>query len=281
MDTEYFKIRLESLYNYTVKNQKQSQIGMNFFMSHPKSNFYDSISEKDKNKIITTVTSFKLNKDLPKLQQFFVAVSFYSRLNLINPEYMKRQPLIHEVERIKSGLFTSKTFSNLEGDWCRKTYGGFLRSLKQDTLQIVNVDVEGEMKTMLLKSNAGDAVMFDSKTLSGYHTLLMDPKTLDVYSFTTSDNGKIVLERGVSLSSLINDHPMYKQRVKDILIEIKKELPSYIRSKKKNYLVHYENKLAKNSERKELVKKRINKIFSEKKINSFTRSFGRSKSRAK
>jgi len=281
MDTEYFKIRLESLYNYTVKNQKQSQLGMNFFMSHPKSNFYDSISEKDKDKIITTVTSFKLNKDLPKLQQFFVAVSFYSRLNLVNPEYMKRQPLINEVERIKSGLFTSKAFSNLEGDWCRRTYGGFLRSLKQDTLQIVNVDVEGKMKTMLLKSNAGDAVMFDSKTLSGYHTLLMDPKTLDIYSFTTSDNGKIILERGVSLSSLIKEYPIYKQRFKDILIEIKKELPSYIKSKKKNYLVHYEKKLAKNSERKELVKKRINKIFSEKNINSFTRSFGRSKSRLK
>jgi len=281
MDTEYFKIRLESLYNYTVNNQKQSQIGMNFFMSHPKSTFYNSISEKDKNKIITMVTSFKLNKDLPKLQQFFVAVSFYSRLNLVNPEYMKRQPLINEVERIKAGLFTSKAFSNLEGDWCRKTYGGFLRSLKQDTLQIVNVDVEGKMKTMLLKSNAGDAVMFNSKALNGYHTLLMDPKTLDIYSFTTSDNGKIILERGVSLSSLIKEHPMYKQRFKDILVEIKKELPSYIRLKKKNYLVHYENKLAKNPERKEIVKKRINKIFSEKKINAFTRSFGRSKSRVK
>jgi hypothetical protein len=169
----------------------------------------------------------------------------------------------------------------LKGIWCRKTYGGFLRSLKQDTLQIVNVDVEGKMKTMLLKSNAGDAVMFDNKALSGYHTLLMDPKTLDIYSFTTSDNGKIILERGVSLSSLIKEYPLYKDRFKDIFVEIKKELPSYLRLKKKNYLVHYETKLAKNPERKEIVKKRINKIFSEKKINAFTRSFGRSKSRVK
>jgi len=278
MDTEYFKMRLESLYNYTVENQKQPQLDMNFFRPHLKSNFYNSISEKDKDKIITIVTSFKLNKDLPKLQQFFVAVSFYSRLNLVNPEYMKKQSLINEVERIRSGLFTSKVFSNFEGDWCRKTYGGFLRSLKQDTLQILNVDVKGKMKTMLLKSNAGDPVMFDNKTLSGYNLLLMDPNTFDIYSFTTSENGKIILERGVSLSSLIKEYPIYKDRVKDILVEIKKELPRYLRLKKKNYLVHYENKLEKNPERKKHVKKRINKIFSEKKINAFTRSFGKSKS---
>jgi len=201
MDTVDFKQRLESLYKYTVENQIQSPYFLDFYPSGLKPSFYNSISPKDMKKIIDLATSFKLKKDISKLQEFFVLIKFYSQFQFIDPTYIKKHTLTSEVERIKSGLFTAKMISMSEENWCSRTYDGFLRALKQKTLQIVNVTANGEKKQFLLKSSAGDVVNFSLNSRKGYHNLLLDPKTLDVYNYRVSDVGSIVAGNKISYSN--------------------------------------------------------------------------------
>jgi len=88
MDTVDFKQRLESLYKYTVENQIQSPYFLDFYPSGLKPSFYNSISPKDMKKIIDLATSFKLKKDISKLQEFFVLIKFYSQFQFIDPTYI-------------------------------------------------------------------------------------------------------------------------------------------------------------------------------------------------
>ncbi|GEM_PF-2237827 len=259
-------------------------------------NLWDSISGDDRNIIINQL---KNETNSSKLRQLKDVLLFYSTMHSINPDYVKKHSIISEINRVKNGLFTPKVVTErksirtFQTKWCKETYGGFLRALKRDTLQIVNVSVDGNKKTMLLKSNPGESVLFNftsgkSKdfsylTLKGYNTLLMDPKTFDIYGINISKFGTNILYTSKSLkvstdyirfSSLSLDNKNYDL----ILRELKKEMPNYLREKRKAYLAHYEQKLVENPKKQAQVKKRINKIFSDKKINSFSRSIGKNKS---
>jgi len=111
----------------------------------------------------------------------------------------------------------------------------------------------------------------------------MDPKTFDIYAVTISKSGTNILLTSkytkvsyeyIRYSSLSVNNSNYNL----ILRELKKEMPNYLREKRNAYLAHYEKKLIENPKKQVQVKKRINEIFSEKKINSFSRSIGKSKS---
>ena len=256
---------------------------------------YQFISVNDRENIISLLKEINPSK-FAQLKSVFL---FYSTMHSINPDYVKKHPIISEINRVKSGLFTSKlvterkSINALQTKWCEETYGGFLRALKRDTLQIVPVLVDGDIKKMLLKSNPGEPVLFNFTpgkltgfnflTLKGYNTLLMDPKTFDIYAVTISKSGTNILLTSkytkvsyeyIRYSSLSVNNSNYNL----ILRELKKEMPNYLREKRNAYLAHYEKKLIENPKKQVQVKKRINEIFSEKKINSFSRSIGKSKS---
>jgi len=124
---------------------------------------YNFISPNDRENIISLLKEINPSK-FAQLKSVFL---FYSTMHSINPDYVKKHPIISEINRVKSGLFTSKlvterkSINALQTKWCEETYGGFLRALKRDTLQIVPVLVDGDIKKMLLKSNPGEPVLFN------------------------------------------------------------------------------------------------------------------------
>ena len=242
---------------------------------------YQFISVNDRENIISLLKEINPSK-FAQLKSVFL---FYSTMHSINPDYIKKHPIINELYRVKAGLFTPKVVGDLvqrDPIWCNKTYDGFLRALKRDTLQIVNVLVDGDKKKMLFKSRPGGAIIFNGKELEGYNTLLMDPKTFDIYPVWISKKGGNILSTSKSLRVRFNEisftYSIDANHFKLVLRELKKEMPNYLREKKKAYLAHYEKKLIENPKKQVQVKKRINEIFSEKKINSFSRSIGKSKS---
>jgi len=249
-------------------------------------NLWGAISGEDRTSIINQL---KNEVNPSKLRQLKNVLLFYSNMHSINPKYIEKHPIISEINRVKSGLFTPKIINNSEpiinpyNDWCEETYGGFFRALKRDTLQVVNVFVDGNKKTMLLKSRPGESFIFNRKDLEGYNTLLMDPKTFDIYAVRISKSGANILSTSKLLKVSYRYIKRYSHEIDNrfytsVLRELKKEMPNYLREKRKAYLVHYGDKLSGNPKKQVQVKKRINKIFSDKKINSFSRSIGRSKS---
>jgi hypothetical protein len=160
----------------TFKSKYQDIIGLRFFSSE----FSKSIPSQDKEKIIDLLTNLKSKKELTKINQITRVLAFYYGVDLFNPEYIKKNPIINEINRIEKGLFTFKILSAVYSKSCEHTYGGFLRELKQGTLQIVNVVVDGKKRTMLCKPGMGDSLPYNDFILKGFNPLLLDPKTLDI-----------------------------------------------------------------------------------------------------
>jgi len=184
---------------------------------------------------------------------------------------MKKHSLLLETQRIKEGLLNSKVYSGI-GTWCEETYSGFLRALIRKTVYLINVEIDGKKKILLGKSFPGRLVVDSGYILEGYQNLLLDPKTLDVYTFLTNKKtGKIKIKDIISKERMYEEYSHIPDINFDLTIsEIKKELPIYLKDLKSNYITHYESRfINKSPEKNERIKRRINTIFAREKISNF------------
>jgi hypothetical protein len=294
MDSEIFERKLAEIYLFTKNasnyDKSEDPLFAPLFTESKRSilkesNFWLTISSDERKKIIELLNDFIRKKELSKLQLFFDLIKYYKRIAGLTPTH-----LLLETKRINDGLINSKIFSNTREDICDQTYNGFLRALKNNTVYFVPVVINGEKKIFLGKTGAGDQIqnaMVWSKTrkqlfnqsLFGFNTLLLDPLTLDVYSFKNNKTrGLPAIKKRYTYKDII----FTPRGSTHIIREIKKEIPHYIFELKNNYKTHYEGRYKNNyPEKSKKIDKRINQIFSDKKIKSFSRAIGRSKSPVK
>jgi len=97
--------------------------------------------------------------------------------------------IVQDTKDIKKGLFPKKLISHREhASGCINTYIGFMRALEAGTLYTAKVEINGKLKRVFVKTPIG--VTGDVVKDAGYFKLLIDPETMDVYSFMTKA-GKI------------------------------------------------------------------------------------------
>lgn len=172
-------------------------------------------------------------------------IKYYKYLILLNKfEKISEKEILREFKRIESGLILTKIFSKKHQNNCEHTYSGFLTAIKENTVYFVKI----KNKTYLAKSS----VSF--KEHNAQNKLLLDPVSLNVYSFKNKPHGiEIVIQENYKTNNTL----------------IKNEIKNMLERFRENYIAHYESKIFKTEEQRQKVLQRIRNIFSQEKINSF------------
>jgi len=222
---------------------------------------YNYLKSNEQQELLHYLNKFDINKfDL------FLRVMEYE---LATQKDLKKINVLREAKRIDSGLINTKLINKIYQGVCEDTYGGFLRALKQKSIFFVEAEINGKTKIFLAKTNIGKSYL-DSKfgKLKGWHNLLLDPVTLDVYQYNRRTRGKVVLEPYHKSLSPVNAGTSSIIKMDPKLIkQIKKEIKGYVVNLKQNYINYYSDpSITKKEKVRELAKKRINEIFSKKNV---------------
>jgi hypothetical protein len=189
----------------------------------------------------------------------------------------KANPLF-DILRIKKGVLTKKILSKKEMYTCIETYSGFIRALKAGTVKIITLKIDGENKTLLVKSLPGNYKLKnfrDSKY--GTFTLALDITNFNIYSFINVVDNKLLknkiynIRRGNSLKNfnLIEGFADYEnvRKINKSLQErhILKKIDLILSQVEeiKKLLLNYKSE--KISKRNDSFKKSVKKMLSDKK----------------
>ena len=118
--------------------------------------------------------------------------------------------LLQNTREIKKGRFSRKVSSlTIYSKGCINTYTGFMRALEAGTLYTAKIKINGKLKRVFVKTPIGDVGV---NKATGFFRLLIDPETMDVYSFKSRKSGKI------------NDSELIKVYTKE---DLKNDLKAY------------------------------------------------------
>jgi hypothetical protein len=210
-----------------------------------------------------------LNKNQLELFLEYIQYNFY---------FSKKANPLFDILRIKKGVLTKKILSKKEMYTCIETYSGFIRALKAGTVKIITLKIDGENKTLLVKSLPGNYKLKnfrDSKY--GTFTLALDITNFNIYSFINVVDNKLLknkiynIRRGNSLKNfnLIEGFADYEnvRKINKSLQErhILKKIDLILSQVEeiKKLLLNYKSE--KISKRNDSFKKSVKKMLSDKK----------------
>ncbi len=249
--------RLRELISHEMIYAQQMQIYDNYV-----SQIYSYLKSNEQQELLHYLNKFDVNK--------FEIFSKVIEYEFTIQKDLKKINLIREAKRIDSGLVNTKIINKIYQVKCENTYGDFLRALKLKSIFFVKAELNGTEKVFLAKADIGKRY-FHKKFggLEGWHNLLLDPVTLDVYQYNRRGSKKIVLESYHRIltppkktGSITSDGIDF-----DLIKEIKKEVRKYIVQLKKNYIKHYSDPLViKKESTRQIAKKKVEEIFSKENI---------------
>jgi len=257
----YLNFRKE-IYNHLQESElpenicdQQMEIYDNYF-----SKIYDHLKPNEAQELLTSLKKMNINK----FELFSKVIEYES----LTKKDFKKINLLRDIKRIDSGLINTKIINKVYQINCQHTYGDFLRAFKLKTIYFVEAELEGKKKMFLAKADIGKRYL-DPKFggLFGWHNLLIDPVTLDVYQYNRKGKEKIILKAYHKLAKPPLNPKIISYDGPGLVNEIKKEMQNYIGELKKNYVKHYSDPLViKKEGTREKAKKRIEEIFSKENI---------------
>lgn len=237
---DFHKIFLKLHFSFNPINEHTSLSLTSFFQKYFENK---KISTKDlKLTGLIYLKSFLLNETRAEVFKKYLDFMYHSE----NKNSKTLLKIYKDLDRIKSGLVSRDLYSAFEQKHCPVTYGGFLRVLSEKTPFFIRIN----NKDYIAKSIPGKKFPY-----TGYNELLLDPKTLDVYSYRYSiSKKKYILGR-----NLISFDDANKGSV------LSSEIKSYLESLKENYIKYYENRHFSSEEKKKRAIKRVIDIFNKRK----------------
>jgi len=144
------------------------------FSFYPIFDYISKIDSKTKERILSYLSKF----DASQLNFFIHVLEYNSKLK-------NNQDILFDLERIKGRLFNKKIFIHDNQKFCPETQGGFWNSLKGENFNYGEIEFNGKLIPVLIKSIA--------TTSEGFNRLAIDPKTKHVYSMKSDPKtGKFV-----------------------------------------------------------------------------------------
>lgn len=144
--------------------------------SKPRLQKINPINQKE---IINLVSTFNPNQLVVFLETLKYDIEYSKDFN----------NLLQNTREIKKGRFPRKVSSlTIYSRGCINTYSGFMRALEAGTLYTTKIKINGKLKRVFVKTPIGS---IGANKDSGFFRLLLDPETMNVYSFKSTKSGKI------------------------------------------------------------------------------------------
>jgi len=221
----------------SLHSEKDFHFRMTAGLSFPSISVLEYVKAHSSNElksILTEFNSFDVNK-----KNLFVNALDYNVRNYNDPlkPSFSLHKLDREVWRIKKGLLNTNHSFKVGKSICQDTIIGFIRALKSDSIFVTKMNIDGEVRRVLVKNEIG--IVDQLKFRRGFNHLILDLKTFDVYNFDSSTS-KIKSSNQILSISNIKDlsklnveskferYPISLRENKNFSL-LKKEIKSYFK----------------------------------------------------